>query len=419
MKPFNLTKTLFAAVLALFAMHSAAFGQQLRGVSASVTLQPWQADGQNIHYSGGNVGIGTTSPSTKMQVNFSSGTSLTGNAAYGGIHLDQDRGNGGFVGITTSATSSGTKGGILFQGSGSFGTKIHFLTTDSYRAGMKQRMIIDHKGNVGIGVMSPAAKLDILADSGYEIKFTGATGNIWAEHAMFLLSNKTLHVGAGGTNSQMVLNEAGNLGIGVTTPGARLDVNGGVKVGNTISSPGYADHFIVRSDGGTAFEGGQIFTNSEKSSSKGIKVSASFSGSSPQLHIGEVNLGSPNTFTRNYLHLKNGNVGIGTTSPGKYKLAVEGVIGAREVVVTSDSWADFVFDDDYDLMPLRAVERYVEQHRHLPGLPSEADVLEDGVALGTMQATLLQKIEELTLYVIALKKENETLKERVDAMDAK
>jgi len=130
---------------------------------------------------------------------------------------------------------------------------------------------------------------------------------------------------------------------------------------------------------------------------------------------------------------RNGNVGIGTSNPGIYKLAVEGIIGAREVKVTTDSWADFVFKPNYNLRPLSEVEQFIKANNHLPEIPSEAEVKENGIGLGEMNAKLLQKVEELTLYlieqnkeIIEMKKENEkqriendSLKKRVEILEAK
>lgn len=112
--------------------------------------------------SNGNVGIATENPQTRLDIVVpSTGTTLTGVNRYAGIHLDQTNTNDEFVGITTSATTSGTQGGILFQGSGAYGTKIHFLTTDQYAAGMQNRMTIDSYGNVGIGNTNPGLKLSV------------------------------------------------------------------------------------------------------------------------------------------------------------------------------------------------------------------------------------------------------------------
>ncbi len=115
----------------------------------------------------------------------------------------------------------------------------------------------------------------------------------------------------------------------------------------------------------------------------------------------------------------NGNVGIGTTTvPSGYKLAVDGKIIAEEVKVEmSGDWPDNVFRSDYNLKPLDEVEAYIKANRHLSDMPSAAEVAENGVSLGDMQARLLQKVEELTLYVIDLKKENEALKGRVRELE--
>ncbi len=105
-----------------------------------------------------------------------------------------------------------------------------------------------------------------------------------------------------------------------------------------------------------------------------------------------------------------GNVGIGTTAPGEYHLAVEGKIGAREIVATDAAWSDYVFDDDYKLPSLNTVEKYIKENKHLPDIPSEKEIKKDGLKIADMMALQMKKIEELTLYAIELKKENEALK---------
>ena len=100
-----------------------------------------------------------------------------------------------------------------------------------------------------------------------------------------------------------------------------------------------------------------------------------------------------------------GNVGIGTTNPGSFKLAVEGKIGAREInVTTTNPFPDYVFESSYNLPSLEEVERYIKKNNHLPDVPTAKEVEKDGVDLGEMNILLLKKIEELTLYVIELKK---------------
>ncbi|MDD7885333.1 hypothetical protein [Flavivirga sp. 57AJ16] len=111
--------------------------------------------------------------------------------------------------------------------------------------------------------------------------------------------------------------------------------------------------------------------------------------------------------------LTNSNIGIGTTSfidgSDTYRLSVEGKVRAHEVKVYT-TWADFVFAKNYNLPTLKEVESYIKENGHLKDIPSAEEVKENGVKLGEMNKLLLQKIEELTLYVIDLKKEIEVLK---------
>ncbi|MEA1786086.1 LamG domain-containing protein [Arenibacter sp. GZD96] len=109
-----------------------------------------------------------------------------------------------------------------------------------------------------------------------------------------------------------------------------------------------------------------------------------------------------------------GNVGIGTSDPGTYRLAVNGNVHAKEVKVDLIGWADYVFEKDYDLPSLEEVERHILEKGHLINIPSAAEVKAEGIELGQMDRLLLEKIEELTLYILQLKKENTEQKLRID-----
>lgn len=131
------------------------------------------------------------------------------------------------------------------------------------------------------------------------------------------------------------------------------------------------------------------------------------------------------------IHPQTGKVGIGTTSPD-YKLDVWGTIRAQELKVDMQG-ADFVFEDDYNLRPLDEVEAFVKENKHLPEIAPAAEMQANGVNQSEMNAKLLQKIEELTLYVIEqgtkmenqekiiqqYHESNETLIKRLNAIEVK
>ena len=99
----------------------------------------------------------------------------------------------------------------------------------------------------------------------------------------------------------------------------------------------------------------------------------------------------------------NGIVGIGTGSPdSNYTLSVDGGIKTKNIRVTQYSWADFVLEEDYLLSPLSVVKAYIEESHHLPGIPSQEEVLKNGVDVAETHILLLQKIEEITLYLIEM-----------------
>ncbi len=97
-----------------------------------------------------------------------------------------------------------------------------------------------------------------------------------------------------------------------------------------------------------------------------------------------------------------GNVGIGTSNP-TFKLSVNGNIRSKEVVVET-GWADYVFDEGYALRPLSEVEKFIQTNKHLPNIPSAENIQKNGLSVGQVQTKMMEKIEELTLYIIQLEK---------------
>ncbi|MNL21948.1 hypothetical protein D3C87_1432640 [compost metagenome] len=111
----------------------------------------------------------------------------------------------------------------------------------------------------------------------------------------------------------------------------------------------------------------------------------------------------------NFLVMGN-NVGIGTMSPDE-KLTVKGKIHTQEVRVDMSGALvpDYVFAEDYKLKSLQEVEEYVKQNKHLPEIPSASEIEKNGLMLAEMNMNLLKKMEEMTLYMIEMKKKNEIL----------
>ena len=188
----------------------------------------------------------------------------------------------------------------------------------------------------------------------------------------------------------------GKIGINVTQPSATLDVAGDAKISSTLS---------VSSD---IILGSNATYTSLRGPAAGavIRMGVSSSTWDRNMFLGFNDNNFAFTPVMSLIHEK-GYVGIGTTSPDQM-LTVNGTIHAKEVLVElSGPLADYVFSPTYSLRPLTEVEAFVKENQHLPEIPSAAEVKEKGLSMGEMQNKLLQKIEELTLYVIELQKTNE------------
>lgn len=119
--------------------------------------------------------------------------------------------------------------------------------------------------------------------------------------------------------------------------------------------------------------------------------------------------------------LTDGFVGIGTSAKphSEATLGVNGAIYAKKLKVTQSGWADFVFNKNYKLPTLKEVEDHIKKYKHLPGVPSEAEVQKNGTDVAEIQATLLKKIEELTLYVIEQNKKLEVQQKQIEELQKK
>jgi trimeric autotransporter adhesin len=110
-----------------------------------------------------------------------------------------------------------------------------------------------------------------------------------------------------------------------------------------------------------------------------------------------------------------------TSSPlyGQYALTVYGGIlstNVKCIATNAADWADYVFDKNYELMPLKKVEEYVKENHHLPEIPSTEQILKEGLDLPEMLKLQMQKIEELTLHMIEMEKKDEAMQKEIEAL---
>ncbi|BAV08271.1 hypothetical protein FLA_4305 [Filimonas lacunae] len=271
-----------------------------------------------------------------------------------------------------------------------------------------ERLTIDGNGFVGIGTASPVSRLSVngTADFQTRIGFNNKTQH-FGDGTMFINTINGINdlgirndVGdvlfaSGGHTSQMFLKPSGNVGIGTSMPAYKLDVSGTSRFDYAVIGSGVQGFYQ------DAINGAYRANNS--SSDNGFYFQ-NYQGASTSMYIG---------LTGAYA----GRVGIGTVAP-QSELAVKGTITSQKIKVTLKDWADYVFDSSYPLKSLSQVETYIQQNKHLPEIPTAAEVETGGIDLGTNQVLLLKKIEELTLYIIQQNKDMQEMKERIKALES-
>lgn len=198
---------------------------------------------------------------------------------------------------------------------------------------------------------------------------------------------------------------------------ARLDYN--VLYGNAVGTGSNFQITVGRSGDPSPYI--HMYGNDQGSGDAGsINFISGYNANQGSIAQSFLNRTSSGSWTRTMQILQSGQVQIGTRIPGghgDYKLAVDGKIVSTALYVTNpNTWADFVFAPSFKLMPLPELESYLKVNHHLPAIPTADDVVTKGYSVAEMDAKLLQSVEELTLHVIELNKQNAQMRTELTSL---
>jgi hypothetical protein len=386
----------------------------------------------------GNMGLGTMTPTgAALHIVTGSNTGMLLPA----IKLDRNDGTNQAGLLTVGISGNGFTSGLLGGGSAFFKLEDPYLNSANRDMGFSTngaaaQFVIKNNGFIGAGTETPTANFHSVGTARLQslpssttnatVLTTDASGNISGQLASSLAWSLSGNAAStsdfiGTTNSNplnfrvnniksMSLDNGGNLSIstgGISTY-QKLYVetnkqNDGIQVNQTGTTAATLD---LNASGGSGKRWALHSTGSGNSQGAGHLLFWDWTTNQEQMRIDT-----------------NGKVVMGNVStPVGYKLYVaEGILTEKVKVALASSfaWADYVFADNYNLKPLSEVETFIKANKHLPNIPSADELVKDGLDLGKMQSLQMEKIEELTLYMIEMKKEIESLKKENEVLKSK
>lgn len=378
------------------------------------TANYWSLTGSNIFSNNaGNVGIGAATPLEKMHVK--------------GITRIDPAGATGNAVIKMHGATTNDQSFIYFYNSLAAGTP---AATFGYSAPSDYLLLSNgsttaylKSEGLGISTNAPLTKLHIdggqdagfgVNKNGYAMLGLANSSNLVIDANEILARNngrKTdlfLQNDSGNvilcTNGEGVVGVGGSMGFSTTSPYTKLHILGGQDAGmNNTTGNGY---MMMGSGTGANL----VIDNNEIIARNNTVASGSGADLFLQHDAGNVILCGN----------EQGGVGIGITAgtsiPLGYLLAVDGKIISEELKVQlSGNWPDYVFDKKYKLPSFNELRNYIAVNKHLPNIPAAAEVEKNGIEVGDMQKRMMEKIEELTLYILELEKKITTLETKQSA----
>ena len=224
--------------------------------------------------------------------------------------------------------------------------------------------------------------------------------------------NRNVYINRYTSNGDVIMTAgSGQVGIGIDDPQEKLHVNGAIRGNGTNGA------VTLRGDSGYVTIGANSQAMEFVTDKSQFVFNKPIYNQSGVYNVQNSNMLFNINGTNRMLIQNNGNIGIGTASPA-YKLDVNGTIRANEIIVNTTG-ADFVFDEDYQLRPLSEVKAFIKENKHLPEIKSAQEMQENGVGVNELQTQLLQKIEELMLYILQQEEKIQQQELRIKALETK